>query len=44
MEIKSIFGRSLTRFVLELDQHIAVINMAHQPINVIDAAFEEELI
>lgn len=44
MEIKSIFGRSLTRFVLELDQHIAVINMAHQPINVIDATFEEELI
>lgn len=42
--VKNIFRMPLTRFILEIENHIAVINMNHQPINVIDAAFEEELI
>lgn len=44
MTINHVFGKPLTRFVLEINDHIAVINMAHQPINVIDEAFEEELV
>lgn len=42
--VESVFGMALTRFVLEIENHVAVINMNHPPINVIDAAFEEELI
>ena len=42
--IHSIDGMPLTRFILEITDHIAVINMNHQPINIIDAAFEEELV
>ena len=38
--IHSIDGMPLTRFILEITDHIAVINMNHQPINIIDAAFE----
>lgn len=42
--VQTVNGMPLTRFVLEVIDHIAVINMAHEPINVIDAAFEEELV
>lgn len=42
--VECILGAPLTRFLLEVEDHIAVINMDHQPINVIDVAFEEELI
>lgn len=42
--IVRVFETELTRFVLEIEDHIAIINMSHPPINVIDAPFEEELI
>lgn len=40
--ITGIFGVELTRFILEIENHIMVINMNHPPINVVDAPFEEE--